>query len=87
MLVQHIEQPPDAVARAIFTDAERKKIELILMIMPVLQIHRHRTLAVARHGLPLVENEDLNRHQRAVGPGTKPLRADRNLRAQIPLIR
>ena len=29
VLVQHIEQPPDAVARAIFADAERKKIELV----------------------------------------------------------
>ena len=59
VFVQHIEQPPDAVPRAVFAHAKRKKIELILMIVRSLQIDRHRTLAVARHGLPLVENNNL----------------------------
>jgi hypothetical protein len=58
-LSQHIEQPPDAVARAVFAHAKRKKITLVLIIVPILQIDRHRTLAVARHGLPLVENKNL----------------------------
>jgi hypothetical protein len=84
VLVQHIEQSPDAVSGAVFSDAEREKIEFVLL--PVLQIDRHRTPPMARHGFPLVQYENLNRHHRAVRPGAEPLRAAWNLRAQIPLI-
>src|SRR4029079_1228768 len=84
VLVQHIEQSPDAVARAVFPDAEGEKIEFVLL--PVLQIDCHRTPSVAWHGFPLVQYWNLNRHHRAVRPGAEPLRAAWNLRAQIPLI-
>ena len=80
VLVEHVEEPPDAVARAVFAGAERHVVELVV------RVRRHRPAAMPGHRLPFVQHDHLHGHARPVGPGPEPVRAGGVLRAQIPLV-